>query len=116
MSWYSDVGDFHKKFGLPITEPPGFRLTGLRMRLIEEEIQELKDAANIEDAADAIGDAIYVLIGAAITWGIPLDKVWDEIHASNMRKIGGPTRDDGKILKPAGWVGPNIKGAIYGKE
>ena len=94
-----------------------------------------------EKIADGIADSIVVLIGTALAYGIPLQKVWDEVHRSNMDKVtklcyaceGGTIirgrtclqcwgsgripiiprkREDGKILKPEGWVGPDIKSII----
>ena len=44
--------------------------------------------------------------------GIPLDRVFEEVHRSNMAKLvdGKPVRrEDGKILKPEGWTPPDMK-------
>ena len=40
--------------------------------------------------------------------GIPLDEVWEEVQHSNMQKLGGGVREDGKILKPDDWEPPHI--------
>ena len=55
-------------------------------------------------------DVLYVFIGTALRYGIPLDAVWDEVQRSNMAKVSGDVRrrDDGKILKPEGWTPPDI--------
>lgn len=72
--------------------------------------------------ADDIADTIYVLCGLANCLGIPIHRVYEEVHASNMLKavpvydaeIGQiidykvERRQDGKILKPEGWKPPNI--------
>lgn len=60
------------------------------------------------EAADALADMCVVTIGSAVAWGIPLSEVWDAVHSSNMAKIGGPIRADGKALKPPGWRPPDI--------
>lgn len=59
--------------------------------------------------ADALGDLLYVVFGAAVTFGIDMGPIFDEIHRSNMTKIGGPVRPDGKRLKPATYEPPNLK-------
>lgn len=53
-------------------------------------------------------------IATAMINAIPFDAVWDEIHRSNMAKVDGPVRDDGKILKPEGWVPPDVAGVLKG--
>jgi predicted HAD superfamily Cof-like phosphohydrolase len=97
----------------------------LRAKLCLEEAREFLDACGlaIEDGCvvpvdgaipkwpemiDAIVDLLYVTYGAAVSMGIDLDPFFAEVHAANMRKVGGPLREDGKRLKPPGWVGPNI--------
>jgi predicted HAD superfamily Cof-like phosphohydrolase len=119
QNWYQDVKAFHEKFGCYIGKKPGFpppEVEQLRIDLILEEFKEVVDAMkakDIEGVADGITDLIYVLVGMAVSYGIPLDKVWAEVQKSNMLKEGGATREDGKILKPAGWVAPDIEGALY---
>lgn len=51
-------------------------------------------------------DAKYV---TARWYGIDLGPLWDEVHRTNMAKVGGKTRADGKILKPDGWQPPRIQ-------
>lgn len=67
---------------------------------------------NLTELADGIVDSVYVLLHAAHSLGIPFDACWNEVHRSNMAKInpdGSVTRrEDGKILKPAGWTPPNL--------
>lgn len=115
----SDVRAFHEKFGCAIgTEGPKVpddHVTSLRMNLVSEEYAELLtawQAHDLAEIADAIGDLIYVLLGFAITYGIDMVPVWRAIQESNMAKVGGATRGDGKIMKPEGWVSPDIAGII----
>lgn len=63
---------------------------------------------DIVEVADGIADLIYVALGAAIAFGIDIDPIFEEVHRTNMEKVGGRTRDDGKILKPEGWEPPRI--------
>ncbi len=120
-----DLVDFHTKFGLEVHErpiKPSNQTIALRQSLIEEEMVETvkglinlslarneeQEISALADVADGIVDAIYVLIGTAVSCGIELGSVWAAVHAANMKKVGGGTRPDGKILKPEGWVAPNI--------
>lgn len=64
------------------------------------------------EAADALADMCVVTIGSAVAWGIPLPEVWNEVHHSNMAKLGGPVREDGKQLKPKNWTPPDIVGVL----
>jgi predicted HAD superfamily Cof-like phosphohydrolase len=81
----------------------------LRCDLIDEEAREFRealDARDIVEVADAIADLLYVVYGAARTFGIPVREVFAEVHRSNMTKLdlnGEPiVRSDGKVMK-----GPN---------
>lgn len=109
-------------YGLPVLESPTLIPTErfrLRLELIEEELDEFVEAAVAEDIveiADALGDLLYVVVGAALEYGIPLDAVVDEIHRSNMSKLdenGRPIyREDGKVLKGPNFTPPDIKGVL----
>lgn len=46
---------------------------------------------------------LYVVFGTAIEFGVDLTPFFAEVHRTNMLKVGGATRADGKILKPDGW-------------
>lgn len=83
-------------------------LKNLRYALIEEELEEYAEAGNIYSIADAIGDLLYVVYGAAICHGLDMEPIFEEIHRSNMQKLTGPKRLDGKQLKPEGWKPPDI--------
>lgn len=120
---YQKVLMWSKKFGAHISEKPTFppkHIIDLREKLIEEEYQkEYKAAVKENDlvgVADALGDILYVVYGAAIAYGIDIDEVFDEIHRSNMSKLGEDGkaifREDGKILKGPNYTPPNIKAII----
>ncbi len=64
---------------------------------------------NLFDFIDGLCDLTYVVNGGAVNADIDLARHFDEVHAANMRKLTGPKRDDGKQLKPEGWVGPDHK-------
>ena len=112
------VTEFHLALEQPVESEP-MMLTPerreLRMSLIMEEARELNDALQEGDmvgAADAIADLLYVTFGTAVEMGIDMEPVFDEVHRSNMDKVGGPTRGDGKVLKPPGWQGPDVAGVL----
>jgi predicted HAD superfamily Cof-like phosphohydrolase len=87
----------------------------LRCALIEEEAAEFRAAVKANDiieVADAIADLLYVVYGAALTFGIPVREVFTEVHRSNMTKLdddGGPIyRADGKVMKGPNFSPPNL--------
>lgn len=85
----------------------------LRERLIKEEFWEYMDAGSIEEIADAIGDLLYVVLGAACAHGIDIEPIFDEIHRSNMTKfVDGYLREDGKYVKGPSWEPPDIAGVL----
>jgi predicted HAD superfamily Cof-like phosphohydrolase len=110
------VREFHGKFGLTIGDKPALRESQLRADLIAEEADEFDTAtcvcSDLPDAVDAICDLIYVAVGAAVAFGVDLEPHFRAVHESNMRKVGGGKRDDGKLLKPAGWSPPDISGIL----
>lgn len=87
-----DLKEFHRVFQAAASDRPTIvdeATYRLRRELIREEVQELLDAMrddNLVEIADGLADACYVIIGTAVAYGIPLDKVWEEVHRSNMEK------------------------------
>ena len=49
---------------------------------------------------DAVADLLYVTYGTAVSCGIDIEPIFREVHRSNMTKVGGTRRDDGKWIKP----------------
>lgn len=123
-SFYKDVLKFHEAFDLPISKTPNLpdmQERELRGKLLTEEFREYIEAENDNDLveiADALADIIYIACGTAISYGIPLDKVFKEVHRSNMAKlVDGKVlrREDGKVMKPEGWTPPNINKILFKK-
>ena len=122
MTNFERVQEFHRAFGQQVANVPTLAdvdIESLRMRLIEEEMDELSDALiddNIVEVADALTDILYVVYGMADIYGIPIDACFDAVHRSNMAKLdenGKPIkRADGKFLKPPGWTPPDIAGVL----
>lgn len=80
----------------------------LRESLITDEVRELLDtqADDITNTARELADILYVVYGTAVAYGIDIDEIFDLVHRTNMKKISGPVREDGKKLKPPGFEFP----------
>ena len=83
------------------------------MNLIDEEYKELKDAPNDIETLDALIDILVVTIGAIHSMGSDAEGAWKEVMQTNFAKIDKDTgkvrkREDGKVLKPVGWVPPEL--------
>ena len=91
------------------------------LALIKEEGEELVVAlqeCDVVEELDAIIDLLVVIIGYGLSRGFPMVEAWDEVLRSNMAKIDPLTgtvlrREDGKILKPAGWTAPDLDSVIH---
>lgn len=114
--WQQDVETFMKLAGQEIPEKPvmpGLKIETLRWDLIEEELKELERAENTTEAADAIADLLYVVIGTAVAYGINIGPIFDEVHRSNMSKfIDGHRREDGKWIKGPSYSPANLEPLI----
>ena len=118
------AGDFMSAFGQEVlTEPtlPEQNLAKLRLELIREEVEELNvgiEGMDIVEIADALTDILYVVYGAGHAFGIDLDECYQEVHRSNMSKLGADGkpiyREDGKILKGPNYFHPNLKDILDG--
>ncbi|MET3806619.1 putative HAD superfamily Cof-like phosphohydrolase [Nakamurella sp. UYEF19] len=121
------VREFHRIYGLPLRNLPtvdvGPASTVIRLSLIEEEVGELREAAEAGDLvgiADALADIVYVAYGTAHVYGIDLDAVLDEVHSSNMTKLGADGRPvrraDGKVLKGPDYRPPDVKSVLAAQQ
>jgi predicted HAD superfamily Cof-like phosphohydrolase len=101
------VEEFHRTFDIVVGRAPSVpdeSTRSLRVRLIQEEFDELKEAleqGTLAGIAKELADLLYVVYGTAVSCGIDMEPVFREVHRSNMTKIGGHKRPDGKWLKPA---------------
>lgn len=134
------VREFHEAFRLTINDRPTIpeeKDAQLRRNLINEEAEEFDAASkkgDIVGVADALADIMYVVYGAAITYGIDLEPVFEEVQRSNMTKLWPKekltelpegmtatptgnkflvTRDsDGKVIKSPAYSPANIKAVL----
>jgi predicted HAD superfamily Cof-like phosphohydrolase len=115
----ADVACFMEAAGQTI-HGPNPRQAALYDDLVAEEDRELGEARQAADEAaeaDAHMDLIWVLLARCFSRGWPVLDLWAEVARANMSKIDPATgrvtrREDGKILKPAGWRGPDIAGVL----
>jgi predicted HAD superfamily Cof-like phosphohydrolase len=88
----------------------------LYLDLMEEEWKELQLALDNEDPVeqlDALLDFIVVTTGAIHSAGFDGEGGWKEVMKTNFKKVDDETgkvrkREDGKVLKPVGWVAPDL--------
>ncbi len=136
------VREFHIVMGFPVAETPTVpddERVRLRLRLIAEEFFETMVAAmpsqtaaieesytslagaindigsiNVDLPAfiDGLADMEYVQEGTRIEFGVNGYPIAEEVHRANMTKASGPVREDGKKLKPPGFVPPDIAGEL----
>jgi predicted HAD superfamily Cof-like phosphohydrolase len=111
------VLDWHERFGARVRSTPGPvdpKTRDLRIALIKEELGELEEAGDKQDLtkiADAIADLLYVVYGTAVSYGIDIEPIFQEVHRSNMSK-GDPEivrASNGKILKSKNWTPPDLE-------
>ena len=122
MTNFDKVGIFMKTFGQEVKEKASFsteKINKLRIRLIEEEVKELKQAMKNKDlieVADALTDILYVTYGAGHALGINLNECFDEVQNSNMSKLDQNKKpiynEFGKVLKGPNYFKPNLKKII----
>lgn len=123
--YYSDVGEFHRKFNIPAYDPrkpckfPSAEIMAYRLRFLKEEFEELEKAwkeGDLPEALDAIADLVYVALGTAHYLNMPFPQVWVEVQRSNMDRVlctkencppDKQYRAD-MVIKPPNWKPPQI--------
>ena len=118
MTNFEKVKKFMETFGQEVkqkSEFPKEDIVKLRISLIEEELNELKDAIennDIKEVADALTDILYVTYGAGHAFGIDLDKCFNEVQNSNMSKLGVDGKpiynESGKVMKGPNYFKPDL--------
>ncbi len=119
MTNFESVKKFMQTFGQEIKEKAEFpdkKITLLRLNLIKEELEELKEAVekkNLTEVADALTDILYVTYGAGHAFGINLDKCFKEVQNSNMSKLGDDGKpiynESGKVMKGPNYYKPDLR-------
>lgn len=125
------VSEFQKAMGQPVDVDYSKHDLHLRMRLIDEEVEELrkevKEAMKTLDWDSTVSDEVrmnmlkelcdimYVVSGFAVTFGMPVQPAFVRVHKSNMSKLvdGKPVVDaGGKVLKGENYEPPTMEGLI----
>ena len=118
MSNFQSVKKFMQTFGQEVKNKPEFpseKIVQLRYELIKEELEELHEAIksnDMKEVADALSDILYVTYGAGHSFGIDLDKCFDEVQKSNMSKLGSDGKpiynESGKVMKGPNYFKPDL--------
>jgi predicted HAD superfamily Cof-like phosphohydrolase len=116
------VAEFHHAMGQGENLPLTPEVLRLRLRLLEEEFDEVSadiaalchtldkgrrpKPAQVAALLKEMADLQYVLSGLAVTFGLPLQEAFERVHRSNLSKLDPATgrpifREDGKVLKGA---------------
>lgn len=116
------VRKFQEAFGANVSDKPNLPDSNereLRIKLLKEEWEEYLEGEennDIVEISDALGDMLYIIYGTCVSYGLPIDEMFEEIHNSNMSKLdenGQPIRrEDGKVLKGPNFFQPNLKDII----
>ena len=119
MTNFKKVGVFMTTFGQEVKTKPGLsseKINNLRINLINEELEEFKQAIknnDLKEAIDALTDILYVTYGAGFAYGIDLDKCFKEVQRANMSKLGKDGKpiynEKGKVMKGPDYSEPNLK-------
>ena len=119
----SQVREWHEAFDVPNRDEPCLpedRIQ-LRLRILEEEVAELRAAAEAGDlieTIDALTDIQYVLDGTYLEFGMAGIKTeaFARVQASNMSKLGEDGkpihREDGKVLKGPNFFKPDFSDLV----
>jgi len=120
---FEKVSDFMQACDQEINSIPtisDMKTRSLRISLIEEELNEFKKAINdgdIIDVADSLSDLLYVIYGAGHSFGIDLDRCFNEVHRSNMSKLvdGKCIKNEmGKVMKGPNYNPPDFRRILIG--
>jgi len=124
LSWSQKVGHFYKIRDEVFLEK-GWLLNedhevALRESMVVEEGEEFKEAIKNYKAVPSIiqkrraakdlSNFIYSLIGYGLALGLDMDRIFTDIHWSNLSKLTDPKiSPDGKILEPENYYEPKLE-------
>tara|TARA_B100000073_G_scaffold320121_1_gene299549 strand:- start:282 stop:707 length:426 start_codon:yes stop_codon:yes gene_type:complete len=128
-NWFHDMKVMHQKYGVnkwmqaELQSDVDWRKINkfmqFRLGMMQEELDETKNAFNNKDAeemVDGIIDLCVFAIGTLEVFGVDAEKAWDEVYKANMSKEVGVKEGRPNplglpdLIKPDGWKGPNHEG------
>ena len=119
MTNFNSVKKFMEVFGQEVktkAEFPSEKIIKLRLNLIQEEVDEFKEALknkDLKEVADSLTDILYVTYGAGHAFGVDLDKCFEEVQRSNMSKLGEDGKpiynEKGKVMKGPKYFQPDLR-------
>lgn len=115
--WVKDIAEMHTKFGVnekirQFDKEKLQKFLEFRIKFLEEELNEMKDAENADDVVDALIDLCVVAIGTLDAFDVDSYTAWDRVHEANMSKEVGIKASRPNplglpdLIKPEGWVAP----------
>lgn len=120
------VNEFHETYSCVLEKEPNITnkpVNDFRAAFLQEELDELKEALannDVVEVLDALTDLQYVLDGTYLSFGLQAAKeaAFDEVHRSNMSKLGEDGQpivreSDGKILKGPNYFKPDLAKVLY---
>lgn len=87
-----------------------------RIKFLQEELDEMRDATNAEDVVDALIDLCVVAIGTLDSFKIDSHVAWNNVLEANMNKKVGIKASRPNplglpdLIKPEGWTAPSHEG------
>lgn len=117
-NWTKDIAEMHEQFGVnkvvnKMTTTELVEYFNFRVKFLQEELDELKNAELAEDAIDALIDLCVVAIGTLDVFGVDGKEAWDRVHIANMKKQVGVKESRPNplglpdLIKPEGWTAPD---------
>lgn len=119
------VREFHDTYGVAVKDAPDLSdggINALRVTLLQEELDELREALAAGDTVevlDALTDLQYILDGTYLSLGFHALKraAFDEVHRSNMSKLGADGKpiyreSDRKVLKGPNYTPPDLRAIL----
>ena len=120
-SWAYDIYMMHEKFGThaameAMDSEKLKKFLEFRIKFLQEELNEMKEAQTAEDVVDALIDLCVVAIGTLDAYGVDANMAWDEVLDANLNKEVGVKESRPNplglpdLIKPMGWIGPDHTG------
>lgn len=132
MNVFNAVKEFHEKYRCDVDQTITSEKLKFREGLIDEEYDEMlneiwnpsigpkygfKEGKDVDRSklTKELADIIYVTVGMAVNFGLPLEEVFKRVHESNMTKTLDNKREDGKVLKGDDYKPPYLDDLFYEK-